>query len=306
MQEVKGGWDLVISKYKEDVSWISKTEYNRFNKIVYNKDSEFDFIVDGVTCINIPNVGREGHTYLYHIVENYESLAELTIFLPGSCMDEFKVTSTNILLSRVQETRDTVIPGKWYTPDVATMLKDFNISVWSGSNESNKSNLPEKRCRPSFYSPFGRWYRHYFGDVKINVACFNSMFAVSRSHILQKPKAHYESLLNCVNDHSNPEDGHFLERSWQAVFYPIPDSCLHSARPIQQVKSRQVEPSLAGKFSDRLSSYKSQKRKAVEVETAGSDLTTQVVVLDEHTHAKKSTVSNQASAGTRIITEVDV
>ena len=137
-------------------------------------------------------------------------------------MDEIKVTSTNILLSRVRETGNTVIPGKWYTPDVASVLKDFHISAWRGSNENNKLALPEHRCRPALLSPFGKWYKHYFGEIKINVVCYNSMFAVSKYHILQNSKSFYESLLRCVDGHSNPEDGHFIERSWEAVFHPVP------------------------------------------------------------------------------------
>lgn len=49
-----------------------------------------------------------------------------------------------------------------------------------------------------------------------------STFAVSREHIHQHPKHWYEKLLAAVSNHSNPEDGHFLERSWVAVFHPIP------------------------------------------------------------------------------------
>ena len=28
----------------------------------------------------MPNVGRESHTYLYHIVENYDNMADWTVF----------------------------------------------------------------------------------------------------------------------------------------------------------------------------------------------------------------------------------
>jgi len=31
-------------------------------------------------CVALPNVGREGHTYLHHIVNNYENLADWTVF----------------------------------------------------------------------------------------------------------------------------------------------------------------------------------------------------------------------------------
>ena len=220
-------WDIVIARYREDISWIRKPEFDCFNKFVYNKGPPDDF-GDDTKVFNIPNVGRECHTFLYHIVENYDSIADLTVFVPGSCMDELKVTSTKMLLSRVHESGDTVLPGKWYSPDVVSVLRNFKIASWSGTNDKNRENLPQKKCRASLVSPFGSWFKNHFGNVQINVVCFNSMFAVSKSHVRQKPSSHYSLLLNCLNDHSNPEDGHFMERSWQAVFYPIPVSHLET------------------------------------------------------------------------------
>jgi hypothetical protein len=32
----------------------------------------------------LPNVGNEGHTYLWHITEHWDTLADLTIFLPDT------------------------------------------------------------------------------------------------------------------------------------------------------------------------------------------------------------------------------
>lgn len=34
--------------------------------------------------IQLPNVGREGHTFLHHLHSRYDSLARVTLFLMGS------------------------------------------------------------------------------------------------------------------------------------------------------------------------------------------------------------------------------
>ena len=34
-------------------------------------------------CVQLPNVGREGHTFVHHILERWSSLADVTIFLNG-------------------------------------------------------------------------------------------------------------------------------------------------------------------------------------------------------------------------------
>jgi hypothetical protein len=66
----------IISKYKENISWVNRLNSNY---IVYNKD-ESD---TNKNFINLPNKGREAHTYLTHIVNNYETLDDITCFLQG-------------------------------------------------------------------------------------------------------------------------------------------------------------------------------------------------------------------------------
>jgi len=54
--------------------------------IVYNKgsDASFDWVRalphSAVEVRGLPNVGREGHTYLWHIVHRYDALADHTLF----------------------------------------------------------------------------------------------------------------------------------------------------------------------------------------------------------------------------------
>ena len=64
---------IVVSRFDEDVTWV-----NGFNSIVYNK---------GGVCtsdnLQIANIGREGGTFLYHIIHNYDELAEYTVFTQG-------------------------------------------------------------------------------------------------------------------------------------------------------------------------------------------------------------------------------
>ena len=68
--------ELVIARYNEDISWSSN--FKNIRKI-YNKGDE----LAGFDCIQLPNVGREAHTYLYHIIHNWDNLAEQTMFCQG-------------------------------------------------------------------------------------------------------------------------------------------------------------------------------------------------------------------------------
>ena len=62
---------IVVSRYNEDIShWFILKDY----VIIYNK-GDINTIPEDLrtiyNIIDIPNVGRESHTYLYHITQNY-------------------------------------------------------------------------------------------------------------------------------------------------------------------------------------------------------------------------------------------
>ena len=62
---------LIISRYKEDLEWLHN--HKDFEITVYNKGCKLSGDKN-FKVLNLENVGRESHTWLYHIVKNYESL----------------------------------------------------------------------------------------------------------------------------------------------------------------------------------------------------------------------------------------
>lgn len=71
--------DLVVARYNEDVEWTKNIHFPVF---LYNKGE--DLVVPN---IKLPNIGREAHTILFHICENYNTLNEFTLFLQGNPFD---------------------------------------------------------------------------------------------------------------------------------------------------------------------------------------------------------------------------
>ena len=93
--------DLVISIYREpqnDVqrlirSLVAVPDMNISQVYVYTKDPFTDLtrmkLAIGADHVeHLPNVGREGHTYLHHIIHHWDDLAAHTVFLPGNLHDE--------------------------------------------------------------------------------------------------------------------------------------------------------------------------------------------------------------------------
>lgn len=64
--------EIVLARFDEDVSWSDS--YSNL-RTMYCKGKAN---VPG--CISLPNVGREGYVYLYHIVSRYDNLSQRTIF----------------------------------------------------------------------------------------------------------------------------------------------------------------------------------------------------------------------------------
>jgi hypothetical protein len=66
---------LIVAKYKENIDWIYNLK-DEFEIVVYNKDNDLsvdshrEYVTNGIKWINLPNIGREAQTYLFHIIEN--------------------------------------------------------------------------------------------------------------------------------------------------------------------------------------------------------------------------------------------
>ena len=61
--------ELVVSRYNEDLEWLKEEPFNKYRVICYNKGKNDDFYKPpNMRIVNLENVGREGHTYIYHIL----------------------------------------------------------------------------------------------------------------------------------------------------------------------------------------------------------------------------------------------
>ena len=78
--------DLVVTRYRESVAWVEPYAARPgWRAYLYNTGKKpppaaLCALAD-VACAQIPNAGYEWHGYLRHIVDRYDRLAALTIFL---------------------------------------------------------------------------------------------------------------------------------------------------------------------------------------------------------------------------------
>jgi hypothetical protein len=212
---------IVISRYNEDLEWVKEEPFRKYPFVCYNKGINNDFYQpDNMKVINLENVGRCDHTYLYHITQNYENLGGITIFLPGSTDFIQKKRKAIQLIHEVEKLQNSVFIGE-FNNDVVKKIYDFSLDEYIGFNKNNQSINSESKLLPASIRPFGKWYESKFKDLKIQFISWWSILGISKNHITQHPKSYYEDFMQELSTHSNPEVGHYIERSWNAIFYPL-------------------------------------------------------------------------------------
>jgi len=76
---------LVCARYNEDINWL--LPLNSKSLIIYNKGKDDLHLFPKDKIVNLENIGREGGTYIYHIIKNYDNLNDHTIFIQGNPVD---------------------------------------------------------------------------------------------------------------------------------------------------------------------------------------------------------------------------
>ncbi len=215
--------DIIISRFNEDLNWTIEEPFNRFQYIVYNKGTNNNFNKTNVKqIINIENVGKNDHTFLYHIIENYDNLANIIVFFPGSINLDYKKNKAKRILNNIIQSNFTkaYFVG-YYNNNIKESFKDFTLDNWTTSDKNNYLINNESALKKCVLRPYGKWYKYFFGDLVAHWNTWWGILSIDKRDIIQHPIEQYKQLLHTVNTHSNPEAGHYIERSWGAIFYPL-------------------------------------------------------------------------------------
>lgn len=218
--------DLVVARYEEDISWIKNIPEDLYTRIIiYNKGSDAKFDFPKSQVISLPNLGRESHTYLYHVIQNYDTLADITFFVPGSAWTrDDKQARVKRIVDYLQKDRTSIIIG--YKDN--QMIQDaynFSIDTWTVTNEENRRKNPDSSLTPSVDRPLRNWFEKRFAGDSVNCVSFTGILAVSRDDIRKRPKEFYEGLY-LEHSHTNPEVVHYSERVWKNIFSINDENCI--------------------------------------------------------------------------------
>lgn len=198
--------ELIVARYTENLNWLRNLP-TEIRKTVYDKSPDGSA---GDGAIRLPNVGREAHTYLHHIVCRYDSLADWTVFCQGKPFDhayDFKKTL------RTYADNPAAIGG----PTQA-------VFHWLGHLIDTDDNRGERLFRPWSKNDDGRgldlkgFHQALLGTPGPELYTFvlGAQFAIHRDVIRKQPLSFYEHALSVSI--AFPDAAHCFERSWDRVF----------------------------------------------------------------------------------------
>ena len=235
---------IVVARYNESLCWLNEYPFNQFEYIVYNKGDNDTFEKNHVTqIVTLENVGRCDHTYLYHIIENYENLSNINVFFTGS-LDTIpfkKTKAINILNNIMQSNYINAYFIGIYHDCLKTNYQDFTLDNWSCTNPDNFSKNSENSLYKCKLRPYATWYNYFFGNITAHWSTMGGIFSIDKRDIIQHPKTKYISIAQTVNTHSNPEAGHYIERSWGVIFFPL----IHTIKQLENIKTSNNTPMIA-------------------------------------------------------------
>lgn len=212
--------EIVVSRFNEDLSWLKEIPTTFYTKItVYNKnDTPIECPVNNCTVHQLPNIGRESHSYFHHVIQNYDNLPDITLFLAGSVFRKpNKRSQYDRIVEFLSQKRESVIVAAKKARANINGEKGFTISSHPLSNNDNRAKNPNSRLNISSIRPLGAWFAHFFPGEEMRCTSHNGIFAVTRDDIRKRGKDLYQRLLE---NHStkNPETVHYSERTWSTIF----------------------------------------------------------------------------------------
>lgn len=202
--------EIVVAHYSEDIDWVKPyADY----VTIYHKWKEDKPRFPVKKRIKIENVWREWETYLQHIINNYDNLADITIFLQWWMLDQ--------LDNRLAywDLKEYVEEVKKYWFSTRRMRFEFRKNpqiVFSWKFKKWYDNWEIRHSKNSF----AKFYKKIFwAPQPLILPCFFAAnYAVAKDIIRKRPKKFYEKIHEHLIDHSNPEEWHYLERLWFKVY----------------------------------------------------------------------------------------
>lgn len=219
--------DVAIARYAEDVSWIMAhplLSLHLQNTTIYNKGAadlppEVVAAVGG-RVVQLPNVGKCDHTYLYHIVVTHGgTLPRDTIFVPASApVSKNKMGHlNNVLLAHASGGTPAVHAVMPPDTDVLRTAGRFTLDAYTTAHSKNREANPDAFLLPATPRPLGAWLLSLVSLQRARTPVpivYGGVVYATPEGVAGTSSRVWLELLYQLAAHVSPEAGHYLERTW--------------------------------------------------------------------------------------------
>jgi hypothetical protein len=193
MNKTNPSVDVAIATYNENLLWM-KFIPPSWKTFVYCTDETRKEFPKGIKPVYLPNMGREAGQWIQHLIRNYDSLSDYTVFLQGMPFDHSAEALIKLLV---------------------TQEFPYPISYIGGMPPSKDG---------FFMQPFGdslAMFQKVYGSDPVPPPIpfqVGAQFYVHKKLIRNKPKSFYKK---CLEEAYNPQYqsfGHMVEGCWGSFF----------------------------------------------------------------------------------------
>lgn len=190
--------ELVVARHTEDLAWLRRVP-GEFRVTVYNKGDKIPF------SRPLPNIGREAHTYLHHLIERYETLADVTVLVQGHPFDH--APDLHARLRALAGGRESVGGFHWFgfLADTDDARGRRLFVPWSKNPDRAELRLGDFH-QQLFRQPGPGHYRFFVG----------AQFAVTRETVHRRTADFFRRARDLAVEF--PFAPHCFERCWDRVF----------------------------------------------------------------------------------------
>jgi hypothetical protein len=211
----RGELAVVAAWYRENITWLAPFAPVLWVGSKGGMPAPPALVSAGAKVVPLPNIGREAHTYLTYIVDHYDALPEVVVFVQGEIAEHLppgvdpaeavrtwaaEAAADGVSSSFNLAAHDVAESGAW---------PRFIIKSYRGSKFDSGMNLGQ-----FFFAHLGEPYPdrpHWY---------MSALFAARRDAIRSRPLSLWVALRDALPPTSASEEAHFMERMWYLLIRP--------------------------------------------------------------------------------------
>ena len=192
---------IVVAQYEESVEWCQDSAYAKFDKYIYRKSHD------------LPNVGREAHTYVSHIIKHYDALDNITVFVQGNPFDHLPVGGFDQMISDAQRHPSGLSQNADFHERGCNNAY-FNFTIRNHMGNAVQPFVVVRKSPRELV--FGEWLKEVC-EIQYNTSprwYIGACFAAKREAIRSVSLERWRTILESLSYDANPVTGHYMERAW--------------------------------------------------------------------------------------------